>query len=153
MVNKFIAYYDASCIRELMVGWSSKVCSLAWKLYCFGHIRQPPSPGCADLRAAKCYCISVFCYKMYHFAGRHNECSAGLQYQPRQCRVYKWSICILPWSKYTKNYDIKNNAWVTVNNDFWVTSEAICQKFSVTKSRVKIIGKSHHEWPKNRYSR
>ena len=22
---------------------------------------------------------------------------------------------------------IKNNAWVTVNNDFWVTSEAICQ--------------------------
>ena len=34
--------------------------------------------------------------------------------------------------------DIKNNAWVTVNNDFWVTSEAICQWFSrVTKSRVK----------------
>ena len=23
--------------------------------------------------------------------------------------------------------DIKNNAWVTVKNDFWVTSEAICQ--------------------------
>ena len=23
--------------------------------------------------------------------------------------------------------DIKNNAWITVNNDFWVTSEAICQ--------------------------
>ena len=39
--------------------------------------------------------------------------------------------------------DIKNNAWVTVNNDFWVTSEAICQWFSrVTKSRVKIIGKN-----------
>ena len=45
---------------------------------------------------------------------------------------------------------IKNNARVTVNNDFWVTSEAICQRFS---SRVKIIGKSNHEWPKNRYSR
>ena len=45
--------------------------------------------------------------------------------------------------------NIKNNAWGTVNNDFWVTSEAICQWFSrVTKSRVKIIGKSHHEWPK-----
>ena len=42
--------------------------------------------------------------------------------------------------------DIKNNAWVTVNNGFWVMSEAICQWFSwVTKSRVKIIGKSHHE--------
>ena len=50
--------------------------------------------------------------------------------------------------------DIKNNAWVTVNNDVWVTSEVICQWFSrVTKSRLKIISKSHHEWPKNRYSR
>ena len=50
--------------------------------------------------------------------------------------------------------DIKNNAWVTVNNDFLVTSGVICQWFSrVTKSRVKIIGKSPHEWPKNRYSR
>ena len=49
--------------------------------------------------------------------------------------------------------DIKNNAWVTVNNDFLVTSEVICQWFSlVTKSRVKIIGKLPHEWPKNRYS-
>ena len=55
---------------------------------------------------------------------------------------------------YVYMQDIKNNAWVTVNNDFWVTSEAICQWFSrVTKSRVKIIGKSYHEWPKNRYSR
>ena len=46
--------------------------------------------------------------------------------------------------------DIKNNAGVTVNNDFWVMCEAICQRFSrVTKSQVKIIGKSHH---KNRYS-
>ena len=25
---------------------------------------------------------------------------------------------------------IKNNAWVTMNNNFWVMSEAICQKFS-----------------------
>ena len=31
--------------------------------------------------------------------------------------------------------DIKNNAWVTVNDDFWVTSEAICQWFS-----------RRHEW-------
>ena len=50
--------------------------------------------------------------------------------------------------------DIKNNAWVTVNDDFLVTSGVICQWFSrVTKSRVKIIGKSPHEWQKNRYSR
>ena len=66
----------------------------------------------------------------------------------------------MEWNQYTPNnlvvrgYNyIKNNAWVTVNNDVWVTSEAICQYFSrVTKSRVKIIGKSHHEWPKHRYS-
>ena len=37
----------------------------------------------------------------------------------------------------------------TQKKDFWVTSEAICQWLSrVTKSRVKIIGKSHHDWPK-----
>ena len=39
--------------------------------------------------------------------------------------------------------DLKKNAWVTVNNDFWVTSEAICQWFlRVTWSRVRITGKS-----------
>ena len=45
--------------------------------------------------------------------------------------------------------EIKNNAGVTVNNDFLVTSEVICQWLSrVTKSRVKVIDKSPHEWPK-----
>ena len=24
-------------------------------------------------------------------------------------------------------HEIRNNAWVTMNNDFWVTSEATCQ--------------------------
>ena len=42
-----------------------------------------------------------------------------------------------------------NNAWVVVNNAFLVTGEVICQWFSrETKSRVKIIGKSHHDWQK-----
>ena len=36
-------------------------------------------------------------------AGRHNECCSGLQYQPRQCRPYKWSISILPRSQFTKS--------------------------------------------------
>ena len=45
--------------------------------------------------------------------------------------------------------DIKNNAWVTVNNDFSVTSEVIRQWFSrVMKSRVKIFAESLHEWQK-----
>ena len=49
--------------------------------------------------------------------------------------------------------DIKNNAWVTVSNDFLVTSQVICQWFSrVMKSPVKIIGKSPHDWQKNHYS-
>ena len=66
----------------------------------------------------------------------------------RPCPETYWAV----W--FEEDRVIKNNAWVTVNNDFWVTSEAICQWFSrVTKSGVKIIGKLPHEWPKNRYSR
>ena len=45
------------------------------------------SMSCAGRRAAAC-----------GPAGRHNECCAGLQYQPRQRRPYKWSISILPRS-------------------------------------------------------
>ena len=40
------------------------------------------------------------------------------------------------WSCTSTRRKIKNNPWVTVNNDFLVTSE------------VKIMGKSPHEWPK-----
>ena len=35
-------------------------------------------------------------------AGRHNECCSGLQYQPRQRRLYQWSISILPRSQFYK---------------------------------------------------
>ena len=70
------------------------------------------------------------------------------------CRTVVCSSIAYALQHCLRTGDIKNNAWVTVNNDFWVTSEAICQWFSrVTKSQVKIIGKSHREWPKNRYSR
>ena len=37
-------------------------------------------------------------------------------------RCYCVAWCLLA----PEHHDIKNNAWVTVNNDFWVTSEAIC---------------------------
>ena len=39
-----------------------------------------------------------------------------------------WSIAQAPGSE-TRSIiiEIKNNAWVTANNDFWVTSEATCQ--------------------------
>ena len=35
--------------------------------------------------------------------------------------------------------NLKNNAWVAVNNEFWVTSEAICQKFS----RVTVTSENY----------
>ena len=48
--------------------------------------------------------------------------------QIKSCRV-KDSGDVMNCAKFTfrKIDEIKNNAWVTVNNDFWVTSEAICQ--------------------------
>ena len=47
--------------------------------------------SCAGRRAAAC-----------GRAGRNNPCWAGLQYQPRQRRPYKWSIYILPRSQFYK---------------------------------------------------
>ena len=43
--------------------------------------------------------------------------------------------------------DIKNNAWVTVNNDFWSRVRWFANDFHEGLP-VKIIGKSPHEWPK-----
>ena len=51
------------------------------------------------------------------------------------------------WRRVRLNDDFhlyKNNAWVTMDNDFWVMSETICQQFS----QLKFIGKSLQEWPK-----
>ena len=51
-------------------------------------------------------------------------------------------VTLKRFAVYSFMFEIKNNSCVTVNNDFWVTSEAICQNFSrVTWSLVKIIGK------------
>ena len=71
-------------------------------------------------------------------AGRH-ECCAGLQYQPRQRRLCKWSISILPRSQFYKKQGqlafsmsctavrphrrLRNNAWrrdsYWRHNDIW----------------------------------
>ena len=80
------------------------------------------------------------------FAMVHNGC-----FYPYPSGLLHWYWDHSPSAGETtlKTLDIKNNAWVTVDNDFLVTSGVICQRFSrVTKSRVKIIGKSPHEWPK-----
>ena len=63
------------------------------------------------------YCINFSCYLMLQFLKEHN--------------------LFIP-----QESDIKNNAWVTVNNDFFVTSEAIRQWFS------RLIAESPHEWQK-----
>ena len=92
------------------------------------------------------HCPSVSLTRFSFCCWGHNRLLVTSQW-PDNCDAITWIVI-------SNSLDIKNNAWVTVNNDFWVTSEAICQWFSrVTKSRVKIIGKSYHEWPKNRYSR
>ena len=49
------------------------------------------STSCAGRRTAAC-----------GRADLHNECRAGLQYQPRQRKLYKWSISILPRSSFYK---------------------------------------------------
>ena len=57
------------------------------------------------LRWSGWYCNPAqheLCRPSHGRAGRHNECCAGLQYQPRQRRPYKWSISILPLSQFLK---------------------------------------------------
>ena len=44
--------------------------------------------------------------------------------------------------------DIKNNAWVTVTNDFWVTSVAICQYFEWRIHEWKSLAKGFTSDPK-----
>ena len=42
---------------------------------------------------------------------------------------YQYLCARLQYLQCISNGDIKNNAWVTMNNDFWVMSKAICQRF------------------------
>ena len=103
--------------------------------------------------------ILISLYDNYWLNSKRLECGRGgslvipLMY-PGEWFRYASSSHSMVTQPRNASEDIKNNAWVTVNNDFLVTSEVICQWFSrVTKSRVKIIGKSPHEWLKNCYSR
>ena len=57
----------------------------------------------------------------------------------RRCYILT-TLSMCPYMK-----SIKNNAWVTVDNDFWTRVRWF---FRATKSRVTIIGKSRNEWPK-----
>ena len=86
-------------------------------------------------------------YYQRHVVGTIKQIIWGEVGQPL---VFVWRVVARVITTITQWWEKKtNNALVTVNNDFWVTSDAICHWFSrVTKSQVKIIGKSHHEWPK-----
>ena len=50
---------------------------------------------------------------------------------------------VLAEASNTRKNDIINNAWVNVNNDFWVTREAICQWFS--------FAYDFHEWRRHEW--
>ena len=81
-------------------------------------------------------------------AGRHNECFAGLQYQPRQRRPYKWSISILPRSQFYKKQGklafstsstavrphrcLRNDAW---RREQLATSQLVCD-VTINKPRT-----------------
>ena len=51
-------------------------------------------------------------------------------YSSRHKHAQPWQISGAVYVQVRDTKDIKNNAWVTVNNDFWVTSEAICQSLA-----------------------
>ena len=60
---------------------------------------------CGLLRSGS-YCNAEqreLCRPLGAACGRHNECSAGFQYQLRHHKAYKWSISIIPRSQFTKS--------------------------------------------------
>ena len=110
-----------------------------WKTNDRRHARDVPKTRVGG-ESSYLHCISVF--RMYVRVGVRIEM---ILIWIRINRIQNWKSRFKlnnPWEHIRV---IKNNAWVTVNNDFFVTSEAIRQWFS---SRVKIIAESPHEWQK-----
>ena len=103
--------------------------------------------------ASKCQCLA--------FASRHSsivrtsQCSVRKDHPYQQWRNDRSMIVCSETVCFRHKIACKklNNTFDTMNHDFLVTRELICQWFSlVTSSLVKIIGKSPHSSPKNRHS-
>ena len=148
--NYVLGYFDRQhhmCQTDYDLGTLCNVIILEFVKLSYGVFRKYYQTGKSG--------VSVFNMLLVYFLW-----SWGLSYYI-VCIYHLGRICIAWFRVVLMAYpclkfggDIKNNAWVTVNNDFLVTSGVISQWFSrATKSRVKIIGKSHNGWPKNRYSR
>ena len=54
---------------------------------------------------------------------------------------YLMGVVSVIWKFPARRFDIKNNAWVTVNNDFLITSEVICQSLAnhITSDRKSLF--------------
>ena len=94
----------AFSLRDNLVRKKDEVVWGAWGKWCIAvvYYRNWPRYG---LRWSGWYCNPAqheLCRPSRGRASRHNECCAGLQYQPRQRRPYKWSISILPQSQFYK---------------------------------------------------
>ena len=80
-------------------------------------------------------------YSRLLFTSEDHLC-ANLRLQ-RTVDEYDVTMAVAIWINFNSSIDIKNNAWVDVNNDSGVIREVICHKPPlVTSSYEKIIGKS-----------
>ena len=88
-------------------------------------IYLPFTCGCGNILLSGSYlrelliCLSTLCYHLWPISVLQ-----GVHFLQQFCVsvFYNMQLMVFP-----RGHDIKNNAWVTVNNDFRVTSEAICQ--------------------------
>ena len=89
----------------------------------------------------------MVCSIVYVLAWSHSFCNNLNKYADISWRHHFYRYDLLPKRE---SCDIKNNAWVTSNNDFWSQVRWFANDFHKwrTSSLVKIIGKSPHEWPK-----
>ena len=140
---KLHASPQVSCrIRQLANGWVNASC---FACQCIWLRSQH---ACQWISRSKCICplikgfklwrLLIITLKWFDFSTSHSlvtktsTAEGGQMHSPPHARLF-WKEAFLSvnasliLTRVLIINDIKNNAWVTVNNDFWVTSEAICQ--------------------------
>ena len=84
-----------------------------------------------------------------HVAVWHMLQQAPKSWSSRNIPTYRWLSARLKYLQCVSNGDIKNNAWVTVNNDFLSRVRRFGNDFHEWRSHEwKIIAESPHEWQK-----
>ena len=147
----------------MMQGISSHGIDLIFLIYSSLNTRRvnsppPPPPPCFhiwlvdNILTIGHQILLLFC--MWKSKSANNvlfNCHTVFNYLQNMLQLFNWKgswqfwwqaiICVIA-NICTQFGEIKNNAWVTVNDDFWVTCEAICQKFSLANritSDLKIV--------------